>query len=96
MNLYRISQSENNDYDTYDSAVVAAPDEATARSIHPVDNIIWNAEKSAWCYKKTGELEFHLASTWCKHPDAVAVTLIGTAHSSITQPGVILASFNAG
>lgn len=35
MNLYLISQSVNNDYNTYDSAVVAAPDEETARNTYP-------------------------------------------------------------
>jgi hypothetical protein len=35
MNLYLITQSENNDYDTYDSAVVAAITEDVARNTHP-------------------------------------------------------------
>lgn len=38
MNIYLISQDENDGYDTYDSAVVAAPDEATARTIVPDEN----------------------------------------------------------
>ena len=44
MKLYLISQSENNDYDTYDSAVVCAPNEATARSITPGYGF-----GSSWC-----------------------------------------------
>lgn len=35
MNLYRISQKRNNDWDTYDSAVVCAESEADARMVHP-------------------------------------------------------------
>ena len=35
MNLYLVSQSVNNDYDTYDAMIVAAPDEETARNMHP-------------------------------------------------------------
>jgi hypothetical protein len=35
MKLWLISQTVNDDYDTYDSAVVAAPDEATARLTRP-------------------------------------------------------------
>ena len=31
MNIYRLSQTVNNDYDTYDSAVVVASSEETAR-----------------------------------------------------------------
>lgn len=33
--LYKIWQNVNNDYDTYDSAVVAACGEDEARNIHP-------------------------------------------------------------
>ena len=35
MNLYKISQDVNNDYDTFDAVVVAASDEESARAIHP-------------------------------------------------------------
>jgi hypothetical protein len=35
MNLYRISQDKNRDYDSYDSAVVAAESEEAARNTHP-------------------------------------------------------------
>lgn len=35
MNLYLISQTENEDYDTYDSAVVAAETPEDAARIHP-------------------------------------------------------------
>ncbi len=35
MNLYIISQEENNDYDTFDSAVVAAETPEEAAMIHP-------------------------------------------------------------
>ena len=35
MNLYLITQSENNDYDTYDSVIVAASTEDVARNTHP-------------------------------------------------------------
>lgn len=35
MNLYLITQEVNNNYDTYDSAVVAAETEDEARAIHP-------------------------------------------------------------
>jgi hypothetical protein len=35
MNLYLISQTVNDDYDTYDAAIVCAPDEETARNTLP-------------------------------------------------------------
>lgn len=37
MNIYLIEQDVNNDYDTYDSAVVVADNEKAARNMHPYD-----------------------------------------------------------
>ena len=48
MNLYLISQTENDDYDTYDSAVVAAKSEEDARLINP-DGPEWNRQFGGWC-----------------------------------------------
>lgn len=82
MNLYRISQHENNDYDTYDSAVVTAPDEETARLMDP----------------KTGKAKKQwndIYNSWCSSPDFVNVELLGTAKPGTTT-GVIVSSFNAG
>ena len=84
MKLYIISQTENNDYDTYDSAVVAAPDEHTARNTHPVGE---EPHKNIW--------GMGLFGTWCNTPDSVTVEYIGEAAEHIRQ-GVICASFNAG
>ena len=80
MNLYKISQSENNNYDTYDSAVVAAETGDAAKRTHPSgDNTNWGV-----CY-----------DTWCGGPDAVTAELIGVAGDGIGA-GVVLASYNAG
>lgn len=35
MNLYLITQTVNNDYDTYDSAIVCAKDATAAKQFHP-------------------------------------------------------------
>lgn len=50
MNLYLISQDYNEDYDTFDSAVVAAYDEEGARNTSPCP-VSWNEYFSlhAWC-----------------------------------------------
>jgi hypothetical protein len=81
MNLYLISQKANNGYDTYDSAVVAAPDEETARQMNP-----GNGEPMKWGEKWT---------SWAYAPEQVTVGLLGTAVEG-TKQGVICASFNAG
>ena len=81
MNLYKISQTENDDYDTYDSAVVAAETEDDARMITP-DAGQWGKDSSHWC-------------NWCSSPELVTVELIGVA-KPFTEAGVICASYNAG
>ena len=82
MHLYLISQSKNNGYDVYDSAVVAARSPAAARRIHP----------SLYMEDWDGETEAY--GSWCavKH---VEVDRIGKAKSG-TEAGVICSSFNAG
>lgn len=61
--LWIISQDENRNYDTYDSAVVAAETEAEARVTMPSE----------------GETFGKRYGAWCSSPKAVKVELIGTA-----------------
>lgn len=81
MNLYLISQEENSEYDTYDSAVVAAPDEESAKRIHPRGPECWQGYPSR---------------TWCRTPSEVTAKYIGMASGEITAGTVICSSFNAG
>jgi hypothetical protein len=83
MKLFRISQTENSDYDTYDSAVVCAPDEDAARLMDPggVDGRPYEFRRRR--------------GYWCSSPDKVAVELIGDAVPGLPL-GVVCASFNAG
>jgi hypothetical protein len=85
MNLYKVSQDENVDYDTYDSMIVAAENEADAASIHPDEGKEWSP-KDMWTRKYR---------TWTSSPMNVEVKYIGTAADDIGR-GVVLASFNAG
>jgi hypothetical protein len=85
MKLYRISQTENEDWDTYDSAVVCAPDEETARNISPSGCVMQDKDWRVSIYDQV----------WCSSPDKVTVEYLGEAADNIQQ-GVILASFNAG
>tara|TARA_R110002153_G_scaffold264338_1_gene426163 strand:- start:75 stop:338 length:264 start_codon:yes stop_codon:yes gene_type:complete len=87
MNLYKISQSVNKGYNTYDSAIVAAPDKEKARMMHP------NGVKSDRLDRKT-PMNFSMRD-WVVYPSYVTVELIGVA-SEKTKRSVILASFNAG
>lgn len=83
MKLWLISQEINNDYDTYDSAVVAALTEDDARHTHP--------SRGPWNRKPESNWDI---DTWAD-PEDVMVQEIGTARDG-TEAGVICASFNAG
>ena len=85
MKIYLISQNENRGYDTYSDAVVAAPDENTARIIHPSGDI-WGVDWVPVDYA---------FPTWASRPDSVKVELIGEAVEG-TKQGVICSSFHAG
>ena len=50
MNLYKISQTVNNGYDTYDSAVVCAISKEKAKQIQPSTVGDWYA--LSWCAVK--------------------------------------------
>jgi len=84
MNLFLISQTENNDYDTYDSAVVCAPDEDTARHMDPSAK---DGEKMVFA---SGRNFF-----WCSSHNRVNVKRLGDAVPGLPI-GVVCASFNAG
>lgn len=88
MNLYHLSQSTNLDYDTFDSCVVAAPNESAASRIHPDGYSKFNEIKREW------ERSFG-SGTWAVNVDQVKVRLIGKAADDV-EFGVVCASFNAG
>ncbi len=83
MKLWLISQDVNDDYDTFDGAIVAAETELFARCIHPYGNLVeWEREQKSY-------------GCWAKSPDQVTAIQIGDALPG-QKPGVILGSFNAG
>ena len=81
MKLWKISQTENNDWDTYDSAVVAAETEDDAKSTYP-NELQWPTKENSW-------------DEWASSPDNVKCQYLGEAKDG-TDTGVILASYNAG
>ncbi len=47
MNLYKISQTKNEGYDTFDAAIVCASSEDDAKTINP--DGAWSDKWSCWC-----------------------------------------------
>lgn len=84
--LFLIEQDVNQGWDRYDSAVVCAPDEETARRIHPDCTFLDTPEQWA------NQLNYN---TWTDSPTNVKVTYLGEAAEHL-KTGVICASFNAG
>lgn len=57
MNLYKIWQDVNNNFDTWESAVVAASTEEKARRTHPdIDHVRQN-QPYGWCMVKDVKVE---------------------------------------
>ena len=105
MNIYLLSQSEVDGYDTYDSCVVAAENEEDARQIHPSEFVTHVKDgKFMGTYSDTAlngkagkEYENDNGYEWVSYRDInlIEVKLIGVADEGIKR-GVICASFNAG
>jgi hypothetical protein len=83
MKLWKISQTKNNEYDTWDAAVVAAVSEDAARLMHPSGREI---------KYRPGYGDKHMGWT---SPENVTVEYIGEARIGMLA-GVVVASFNAG
>lgn len=93
---YLISQDVNNEYDTFDSAVVVAADENEARKICPDDNCTW-VDGKGWynsVYKVIEVRPKYFA--WATDIKDVKVEYIGIAQDSLEIGKVVCASFNAG
>jgi hypothetical protein len=96
MKLWLISQEVNNNWDTYDSAVVAANTEEEARLIYP-DNWDknpkrWNGSKWLW-YLDDGRVLDYSSGSWTS-PDNVQVQFLADGYDG--PAGTVLGSFNAG
>ena len=87
MNIYKISQNENNDYDTFDSMVVIAKDENEARIMCP------SFDSSD--YIKYDFTSGFGNSEWASKLENVTVEYIGKAKKNEVAR-IVLASYNAG
>ncbi len=94
MNLYLLEQNTNSGYDTYDSCVVAAKNEAEARKVNPGGFRIWKKGKWYMQFSDGGE-DPDKDHTWVDDLDLIKVTFLGIAEPKIMS-GVICSSFHAG
>lgn len=99
MRIFKISQDVNNDYDTYDSAVVVAENGEEAKRIHPSsddEKTYYDEEKKEfWRDTETGAYKYEETfGTWTDDITKIKVEYIGEAKGM--KKGVVLASYNAG
>lgn len=90
--LYLLTQSDRNDYDTYDSCVVVACSPEEAKNISPRGDNYANRnsnEHNQW----NNDSRFN---SWTNNPNNVKAEEIGTAIEGTENNTVIIASFNAG
>lgn len=91
MNIYKISQDRNRMYDTYDSAIVVAKDEESAKLIHPSWGDENNAKKPVDWWKSSDPFDYF---DWTR-PKFVKVEFVGTT-DKFEEGTVLSASYNAG
>lgn len=82
MNIYHLTQNEENGYDTYSDCVVVAKTNKAARNIHP------SGDKSHWKDNKWFQ-------DWASNPKNVSAQFIGKAKKGL-EGTVICASYHAG
>jgi hypothetical protein len=58
MKLFQLWQTVNNDYDTYDSAIVAAESEEIAKQMHPSNGKIGELDLASWCAVERVKVEY--------------------------------------
>ena len=96
MKLWHISQDVNSNWDTYDSAVVAAETEEEARCTYPDNHSIgdtrWNGSKWMW-HLNDGRILDAWSKSWTT-PDNVTVKFLADGYEG--EAGTVCASFNAG
>lgn len=80
MNIYRLSQTVNQDYDSFDCCIVAAPDVETAQDMKPIESWLWD--------------DHLVRDAWAPRQD-VTVEFLGVALDWVGQ-GVLLASYRPG
>lgn len=91
MNIYLVSQNDNDGWDTFDSFVCYAPNEEVAKKMLPNVGVLLKPNEY---WNKDGKHD-NKYSTWAMNINSITVKLLGS-NAEITESGVILASFNAG
>ena len=98
MNLYKLTNIMNNDYDTFDEIIVAANSPEDARQLIPASNS-YTGNSVAVFNQNDKTQQSKLAREWTT-PENVVVEFVGQSDKTFfknhNNNPLILASFNAG
>jgi hypothetical protein len=90
--IFVVCRTDKIDYDEYDSFVIVAADEDSARHQHPRDHYEWDTTRQEWV--DTYDARPASYHGWANDPSSLTVTCVGVAAEGVS--GVISSSFNAG
>ena len=93
LRLYMISQDDEL-FDAYDAAVVAAYSSREAQMFHPDGTEFMQVVEGKKAYKCIGGKWDK--TNWASHPSGVNVRLVGTAARGIKRGEIVCYSYNAG
>jgi hypothetical protein len=97
--LWKISQEVNNEYDSFDSAIVVSSNPVAAKRIHPAcdtqsgEAVFRYVEGEGWIWAHDGS--FYGNSGWADLKD-IKVQCVGEAASCFSEGAIVCSSFNAG
>jgi len=98
--LWKLSQDENDDYETYDSAVVVSTDPVRASMVHPARfsdtrEVMFKFDQVSDVWRCTTYGESGDNGSWCR-PNDVKAVCVGEAASFLNDGDVVCSSYNAG
>lgn len=101
LKLYKLVQDAVTGYDVYDSCIVLAKNEESAKRMCPaecLDFYEWSDEQQSWMFKDyKGGREVHKRDDWANNLEDIKVNYLEEACPKLgKKPRVLCASFNAG
>jgi hypothetical protein len=97
--LWKLSQTKNNDYDTYSDAVVVSSNPVAAKRIHPAtdsvtgERVFRYVEDQGWVWDQDGNVGGW--GSWA-NPKDIQVSCVGEAADWLGEGAVVCSSFHAG
>lgn len=101
MNIYLLTQTDNNAFATYDSCIVIANNAEEAKIIHPDPEIKYYEDVDRWFEDEVDYVEYKVDcvygygynTEWCKSPSQVNVEYLGQYKNNLKVGSVLCANY---